>query len=140
MGGRTMPDIRVFIYGTLLPGHSNHHVVSFFVKSYEPGEIDGRLVDCGPYPAAVRDQRKPEQAAGTIRGQWITVDRAGLAAMDVLEEFEGIEEDNDYDRVWARDIRKPGVQGWVYVWESDRGCPAIEESYWPDYWARKSGN
>ncbi|MCR2802428.1 gamma-glutamylcyclotransferase family protein [Paenibacillus soyae] len=134
-----MSDIRVFIYGSLLPGHSNHHVVSSYVTSYEPGEIEGRLVDYGPYPAAVRDRRDTLRGTGTIRGQWITVGRAGLAAMDILEEFAGIEENNEYDRVWARDIRKPGVQGWVYVWESDRGYPAIEDSYWPDYWARKSG-
>jgi gamma-glutamylcyclotransferase (GGCT)/AIG2-like uncharacterized protein YtfP len=134
-----MSDIRVFIYGSLLPGHSNHHVVSAYVTSCEPGEIEGRLVDCGPYPAAVRDRLVLPLADGTIRGQWITVSREGLAAMDVLEEFAGIEENNDYDRVRVSDIRNPGLQGWVYVWESDRGYPAIEESYWPDYWARKSG-
>lgn len=59
--------------------------------------------------------------------------------MDALEEFAGIEERNEYERVWVSDIDKPNVQGWVYVWESDRGYPAIPDPYWPDYWAHKNG-
>jgi len=133
-----MSEISVFIYGTLLPGQSNHHVVSRYVKSYSSGIIAGRLVDCGPYPAAVRDQTAKELGAA-IQGQWITVDREGLAAMDALEDFYGIEERNEYDRIWVTDIGYGGLEGWAYVWGSDRGCPAIPEDYWPVYASRKSG-
>ncbi|WP_053374602.1 gamma-glutamylcyclotransferase family protein [Paenibacillus sp. FJAT-27812] len=128
--------ISVFIYGTLLPGHSNHHVVSSFVHTYSTGQISGRLVDCGAYPAAVRDALA-SQRNSIIRGQWITVDRAGLASMDALEEFYGIEEQNDYERVWVTDAQKDNVSGWVYVWGTSRGCLPIEEEYWPDFLARK---
>lgn len=133
-----MSVIRVFIYGSLLPGQSNHHVVSDYVKSYMPGVIAGRLVDFGPYPAAVRDRASVNLKA-VIRGQWITVDRQGLAAMDVLEDFYGIEEQNEYDRIWVSDLESHGLSGWVYVWDCDRGYPAIPDRYWPDYAARKSG-
>lgn len=133
-----MDLIRVFIYGSLLPGHSNHHVVADFVHTYSPGQIAGRLVDFGPYPAAIRDSVAKE-CNSIIRGQWITVDRAGLASMDVLEDFHGIDENNDYDRIWVKDIQNAEVSGWVYVWDTNRGCPAIPEPYWPDFFARKSG-
>lgn len=132
-----MDLIRVFIYGSLLPGYSNHHVVANFVREYIPGQIAGRLVDVGPYPAAVRDSAARE-CNSIIRGQWITVDRAGLASMDELEDFYGIDEHNDYDRIWVRDTQNADVSGWVYVWDTNRGCPAIPESYWPDFLARKS--
>ncbi|WP_364143768.1 gamma-glutamylcyclotransferase family protein [Paenibacillus sp. LPE1-1-1.1] len=135
---RAIPLINVFIYGSLLPGQSNHEVVSAYAASSKPGRISGRLVDCGAYPAAVRD----EIAFGRnsiIRGLWITVDREGLAAMDRLEEFYGAEELNDYERIWVRDAADRKVSGWVYVWESDRGSPSVEEDYWPDFYAHKIG-
>lgn len=130
-----MAKICVFIYGSLLPGHSNHHVIASHITAFEPGEIEGCLVDVGPYPAAVRSGRN---GTGRIRGVWIAVGREGLAAMDALEEFSGMEEMNDYDRVWVSDIADPTMEGWVYVWESNRGYPTIPDDNWPDYWARKN--
>lgn len=131
-----MTGIRVFIYGSLLPGHYNHYVVSAFIKCCAQGEIRGRLVDYGPYPAAVRDEAS---IGRTIQGLWISVDRKGLAAMDAIEDFIGIEEQNDYERIWTKDERDASLSGWVYVWEDSRGCPDIPDSYWPDYIARKTG-
>lgn len=129
-------QIPVFIYGSLLPGHSNHHVVSAYIQAYKPGQIAGRLVDCGAYPAAVRDSAA-RQRNSIIRGQWITVDRPGLVSMDALEDFYGIEEQNDYDRVWVNDIQDREVSGWTYVWDTSRGCPDIADAYWPDFFTRK---
>lgn len=129
--------LNVFIYGTLLPGQSNHPVVSDYVKSYRPGQISGRIVDCGAYPAAVRDEIGFGRNS-IIRGQWITVDREGLAAMDRLEEFYGVEEQNDYERIWVCDAADRMVTGWTYIWESARGCPNVDEDYWPDYFGRKA--
>lgn len=42
-----MADIHVFIYGSLLPGMCNHEVISEMARLTGPGEIGGRLVDCG---------------------------------------------------------------------------------------------
>jgi gamma-glutamylcyclotransferase (GGCT)/AIG2-like uncharacterized protein YtfP len=131
-----MQQITVFIYGTLLPGQSNHHIVASYVQSIRSGQIAGRLVDCGAYPAAVGDAVAKE-CNSIIRGQWIVVDREGLASMDVLEEFYGLEERNDYERVWVADVKDNRVSGWVYVWESSRGCADISDEYWPNFFARK---
>ena len=40
----------------------------------------------------------------SIRGLWIDVDARGLIHMDGLEGFLGIEEINDYERVWVTDL------------------------------------
>lgn len=94
--------------------------------------IAGRLVDVGAYPAAVRDQSARTNGA-VIEGLWLTIDRAGLAVLDELEEFSGIEEANDYERVWVQDDKNSKLEGWVYIWPSDRGCSAVPGSSWPDY-------
>lgn len=129
--------VEVFLYGSLLPGHSNHHVVTGTIRSSRPGRVEGRLVDFGAYPALVRDGMSAS-GGSAVRGLWIEVDGEGLAAMDDLEAFIGIEEVNDYDRIWTRDLDRPEQSGWVYVWESARGCPPVPGDYWPDYFARKS--
>ncbi|MFD1953652.1 gamma-glutamylcyclotransferase [Paenibacillus thailandensis] len=120
--------IKVFVYGTLLPGQPNRHIIKDHIKEAEIGAIAGRLVDCGHYPAVVRDGSKT-----LVKGQWVTVDRLGLAAMDELEEYYGMEENNDYCRVWVRDAVRTHIGGWVYIWEDDRGCPTIGSGYWPEY-------
>ncbi|EXX88382.1 gamma-glutamylcyclotransferase family protein [Paenibacillus darwinianus] len=122
---------RVFIYGSLLPGMSNHIVVSDYIEAVVPGRIEGRLVDCGAYPALIRSAKANGRS---VRGLWIEVGRAGLAAMDALEQFGGIEETNDYERVWAQDLDRPEQAGWVYVWEGTRGFPDVRADFWPDYW------
>lgn len=127
-----MIEVRVFIYGTLLPGQSNHHVAAPFIIHSEPGSIAARLVDAGDYPAAVRDSLARLNDT-VVQGQWITIKRAGLAMLDQLEEFYGIEEVNDYERVWIHDKHNPSIQGWVYVWTDDRGCPSIKVGDWLMY-------
>ncbi|MFC5648152.1 gamma-glutamylcyclotransferase [Paenibacillus solisilvae] len=128
----------VFIYGSLLPGHSNHEVVSASILASRPGRIAGRLVDYGPYPALLRDQEAALNNR-SVRGLWIEVDAPGLIHMDELEGFLGIEESNDYHRVWVTDLDVPEQHGWVYIWDSARDCISIEDDYWPVYYARKNG-
>jgi hypothetical protein len=55
-----------------------------------------------------------------------------------LEGFLGIEEKNDYERVWASDVDHPERSGWVYIWTDSRGCPEIATDWWPD-WVRDKG-
>jgi hypothetical protein len=66
--------------------------------------------------------------------------REGLPAIDELEEFFGIEEKNDYERVWVTDAENPGVQGWVYVWTDARGFPLTDKEWWPDIIRDKQDN
>ncbi|CAM4472614.1 gamma-glutamylcyclotransferase (GGCT)/AIG2-like uncharacterized protein YtfP [Paenibacillus endophyticus] len=131
-----MSSLFVFVYGSLLPGQSNHHIIFPHLLACKEGWIAARLVDCGAYPAAVRDEIAIRRNS-IIRGQWIAVDRAGVAAMDRLEEFYGIEEQNDYERVWLPDAKDATIAGWSYVWESTRGYPVVGLDYWPDYQAGK---
>ncbi|XEC93486.1 gamma-glutamylcyclotransferase [Paenibacillus tarimensis] len=128
---------RVFIYGSLLPGLSNRQVVEPYIVSTSPGRIGGRIVDIGPYPALVRSGGLNGEFASSVRGCWIAVTCEGLKNMDTLEEFHGIEEDNDYDRIWVSDLDDPGLEGWVYVWPDSRGFPYISSDYWPDYYNSK---
>lgn len=123
----------VFVYGSLLPGLDNHHVIAPYIIETVPGVAAGRLVDCGEYPALIRGGA----ASGfAVRGLWMTVMPEALGPLDELEDFLGPEEPNDYDRIWVRD-RTHGLQGWTYVWPETRGCPFIPDDYWPDYWNKK---
>lgn len=128
--------IRVFIYGSLLPGEHNHYVMERFIDKSEPGRIAGRLVDVGSYPALVRDATAGLNSAAT-RGMWMTIPRIAIASLDELEDFFGWEEANDYDRIWVQDLDQSNLEGWVYVWDTDRGCPPVDSSYWPEYYATK---
>lgn len=128
----------VFIYGSLLPGYSNHHVVSDSILASRPGRVAGRLVDYGPYPALLRDYEAFLNRR-SVQGLWIDVDEDGLNHMDELEGFIGIEEVNDYERVWVTDIEAQEQSGWVYIWDNSRNCSSIEDDYWPAFFARKTG-
>ncbi|NIK26426.1 gamma-glutamylcyclotransferase family protein [Paenibacillus lupini] len=130
--------VRVFVYGSLLPGLSNHQVVLPYIRETASGTIPGRLVDVGEYPAAVRDQAS-RNSASVIQGLWLTIDPSGLVLLDELEDFYGIEELNDYERIWVRDIHHRNLEGWVYIWPADRGCPAVSEVFWPDYLKKLTG-
>jgi gamma-glutamylcyclotransferase (GGCT)/AIG2-like uncharacterized protein YtfP len=121
--------VRVFVYGTLLPGESNHGVAAPWLLVAQPGEVSGRLVDCGAWPALVRGG---EAMAGRVRGMWLTVGPEALGAMDELEDFVGPESPNGYERIWVRDASGRPLEGWVYVWPDARGLPYMDVDYWPD--------
>lgn len=136
-GGVTVHKlIRIFIYGSLLPGEHNHHVVEPYIQQSVPGQVAGRLVDVGSYPALVRDATARQHSIIT-RGLWLTVPHQALSVLDELEEFFGWEELNDYDRIWVRDEEHADLEGWAYVWDSDRGFPPVEAAYWPDHYEFK---
>ncbi len=118
--------VRIFVYGSLLPGLSNHSVIEPYMLSANPGRIRGRLVDFGPYPALLTD------ADHYVRGIWVDVTAAGMPALDALEGFIGIEESNDYERIWITDADDPVWSGWVYIWTEPRGYPWVEGDWWPD--------
>lgn len=116
----------IFVYGSLLPGLHNYSVISPYVVAAMPGRVHGRLVDAGPYPALIADERR------TVRGMWLTVTIDAIPILDRLEEFIGIEENNDYERVWTTDAEDPELSGWMYVWTHPRGCPLLDADWWPD--------
>ncbi|WP_284641585.1 gamma-glutamylcyclotransferase family protein [Paenibacillus silviterrae] len=119
--------LRVFVYGTLLTGETNHHVVSPYLLSVRPGAVRGKLYDAGEYPALVLSGPEIRE---TVLGEWLVVTEEGLAAMDQLEEYYGAGCSNDYERVWIRDNREEELEGWVYVWMDSRGCSCIPSGSW----------
>ncbi|MFC4601671.1 gamma-glutamylcyclotransferase family protein [Cohnella hongkongensis] len=127
-----MKTVRVFVYGSLLPGQCHHDVVKPYLHSVAPGAVRGRLVDAGPYPALL-----PDGSDRIVRGAWLEISREGLTALDELEDFRGIEELNDYERVWLTDAHRPSLAGWGYIWPEARGFPFAEAEEWPDVLRRR---
>ncbi len=119
--------IPVFVYGTLLVGEANHHVVAPYVLSVQSGAVQGLLYDAGSYPALVLSG---EHGESLVEGQWLMVTKEGLERMDELEEYYGPGKVNDYERVWIRDMLNGEREGWVYVWTDSRNCRLISRGSW----------
>jgi gamma-glutamylcyclotransferase (GGCT)/AIG2-like uncharacterized protein YtfP len=80
-----MPDdstqhIRLFVYGTLMPGHGNHCRIERFVLRARPGRITGILVDLGAFPALVPGD-------GLVEGVVLDIDDSALAITDQMEGY-----------------------------------------------------
>jgi gamma-glutamylcyclotransferase (GGCT)/AIG2-like uncharacterized protein YtfP len=116
----------VFVYGSLLPGLSNHGVIEPYLLAAHPGRVRGRLVDFGHYPALLSDPSR------LVRGMWMDVTMEAMPALDALEGFVGIEETNDYERIWTTDVDDPARSGWIYIWTESRGYPLVDGDWWPD--------
>jgi len=110
----------------LLPGLSNHGLIAPYIVATRPGRVKGRLVDVGPYPALIADAER------TVRGIWMTVTLEAIPGLDELEGFIGIEDYNDYERVWVTDAADPEIAGWLYLWTHSRGYPMLDADWWPD--------
>lgn len=105
---------RLFVYGTLLPGQANWHVLEpFVIGEGTPDTARGTMFDtrlgwpCVTFGPAGR---------GVVVGRVFTIRTDGLAdalteAWAVLDEFEGIHE-GDYTRVRIRTVG--GVDAWAY--------------------------
>jgi gamma-glutamylaminecyclotransferase len=109
---------QVFVYGTLLRGEVNHHLLAG-AEFLGPCRTEPcfTLYLLGAYPGAV-------QAGGTaIMGEVYGVDKAGLARLDRLEEYPRL-----YDR---RPIPTPWGRAWVYLYRgSVRDCPVLPGGDW----------
>lgn len=76
----TGPRIRLFVYGTLLRGESNHGLLAratFVREAWTPGAYTLVALDGHPGMTAEGD--------GTVRGEVFDVDEATLADLDALE-------------------------------------------------------
>lgn len=127
-----MQQYKVFVYGTLLVGESNHHVAQPYLENVEKGTIKGLLYNVGPYPAVVLNENGIE-----IKGEWFTVNQAGLEQMDRLEDYQENGQNNEYERVWVKDYYTEN-EGFVYVYtkEKARNLSLIESGSFREH--RKS--
>ncbi|RID85291.1 gamma-glutamylcyclotransferase [Peribacillus asahii] len=123
------PLFRVFVYGTLLTGESNHHVAKPYIKQMKQGKVRGWLYNVGAYPALVLDSEAEE-----IIGEWFSVTEEGLKRMDWLEGYEENRIHNDYERVWVKDV-SGDIEGFVYVYSIEKveGLEKIECNSWREF-------
>lgn len=104
-----MPAVRLFVYGTLMPGEERWPVLAPFAHAWETAAASGRLWDSGHgYPVARFAVRQP----GPIPGYLVTLgeDRRAeaLAVLDRIEEVEFL-----YRRV---DVATSGGPAMAYEW------------------------
>jgi len=95
--------IRVFVYGTLRAGESNHALLAGQTL-LGPHQTPARytLFDTGPYPAAVAD------GSTALTGEVYAVDAACFRRLDQLE---------DYPVSYTREqIETPLGRAWIYLW------------------------
>jgi gamma-glutamylcyclotransferase (GGCT)/AIG2-like uncharacterized protein YtfP len=78
--GITMADmVKLFVYGTLIPGECNYPAIARYVRTARSGTIEGVLVSLGAYPAFI-------PGSGRVRGALLEVDEAALAITDKIED------------------------------------------------------
>ncbi|MFB1487792.1 MULTISPECIES: gamma-glutamylcyclotransferase [unclassified Thiocapsa] len=112
---------RVFVYGTLLRGEVNHHLLvqAEYLGSHRT-EACFSLYLLRAYPGAVRG------GATAIRGEVYAVDHAGLRRLDRLEDYPAL-----YDR---RLLATPFGRAWIYLFRgSVRDRPLIPGGDWRSF-------
>jgi gamma-glutamylaminecyclotransferase len=75
------PRVRLFVYGTLMRGEPNHHVLGARARSLSAALTAPRyrLVDLGEYPVLL------EGGAASVRGELYDLDEAALRRLDRFE-------------------------------------------------------
>ena len=111
-----MASIRIFVYGSLKRGFSNHALLN---RAEYLGEhvtaARYTMYDLGPYPAVSVGGRTP------ISGEVFAVDRLTLAAVDKLEEYPHV-----YDRIH---IVTPFGPAWMYIMPASTR-PRVVDGFW----------
>lgn len=112
--------VRLFVYGTLRTGQSNHHLLRQATKLGPCQLISGYLLyDLGRYPGA----RKSTSSHTPLVGEVYEVDSNTFAALDLLEE---------YPEVYTRELvdTEYGV-AWIYLYSlSVTEFPLIRNGDW----------
>ena len=68
----------LFVYGTLLPAHSNHARIVDHVRHVRAGTIQGILVDLGAFPALVHGD-------GIVKGTLLDLEPEAIKITDFIE-------------------------------------------------------
>jgi gamma-glutamylcyclotransferase (GGCT)/AIG2-like uncharacterized protein YtfP len=110
---------RLFVYGTLAPGRSNHHVVQHLQGTWEEAEVNGTLYEqgVGPtagYPALALDRQGPP-----VKGYLLTSVELP-ANWSNIDRFEGA----GYRRVQAPVRKQDGATVNAYLYALDKALLA----------------
>jgi gamma-glutamylcyclotransferase (GGCT)/AIG2-like uncharacterized protein YtfP len=115
---------RLFVYGTLSPGHEAWTVLEpWVVGPPEPDSAPGSLYDTGRgYPAATFGAATGSVVHGTV----VRLDpERVLAALAALDRYEG----HEYQRITLR--TRAGVEAAAYAWiASLAGCQVLTDGRW----------
>lgn len=104
---------KVFVYGTLRKGESNHSLISAWVKSITPASVRGWMFDLGDYPAIV-------EGSGFVYGEILEFDdpEEAIRRMDWLEDYHGPgHRENHYERVETEAVMEGGLTEKVQVYQ-----------------------
>ncbi|MEM9070964.1 MAG: gamma-glutamylcyclotransferase [Myxococcota bacterium] len=115
----------VFVYGTLMRGHSR----APFMERHRPigvapAIVPGTLLDLGPYPGLLLE------GATTVHGEvWSYSSDLGdlLGELDEVEDFEGW--DALARSLYRRVVVEVPTPAWTYVYQGPRG-PVIPDGRW----------
>ena len=127
--------LRLFVYGTLCPGHTAWSVLEpWVVGTPSPDAVKGCLYDTRRgYPAATFSAEQPgftqESGGGSlVHGTVVEIDpEQSAAALAALDDYEG----HEYARVWVR--TEAGVEATAYAWTAPlTGCRALAGGRWID--------
>jgi gamma-glutamylcyclotransferase (GGCT)/AIG2-like uncharacterized protein YtfP len=117
---------RLFVYGTLAPGHSAWSVLEPWVVGRPAADAAiGCLYDTGRgYPGATFGADGPRLVYGTV----VELDPARVdAALAALDRYEG----NEYGRIVIR--TEQGAEVATYAWIAPlNGCQAVAGGRWKD--------
>lgn len=111
-----MPSQRVFVYGSLKRGFSNHTLLrgaAFLGEHVTPACYT--MYDLGLYPAVSEGGTTP------ISGEVFAVDRPALAILDELEDYPQV-----YDRIL---VATPFGRAWMYIIPISKR-PRVADGFW----------
>jgi len=105
---------KLFVYGTLLPGHGNYPLIESHVQNAQAATIEGILVDLGDFPALVAGN-------GIVNGIVLEVGQVALHIADRIEGYAPGREGCLYLREEVQVRLDDGTQiaGWAYRY----ACP-----------------
>lgn len=117
---------RVFVYGTLMRGHSAHGLMTPGLRYLGPARAAGTLHDLGPWPGF-------RPGSGIAKGELYALDDP--AALARLDDWEGIDpsspESGDYVRI-VLDLLEPPLRAWAYRYRGPIDGAPVVQGRWRD--------
>lgn len=112
---------RLFVYGTLMPGRANHHLIEHLLGKWEEASCTGILVrdgwgDAMGYPAIIPDPKGKDVLGYVLSSEQLKDNWA------MLDEFEG----DGYKRVVVSVTLKSGntLDAFVYALNTEQNTDA----------------